>query len=261
MKPQFDSDLAGTQHWMQSFIVSPEDSLPEQLPDTMVTASTTLTATERAGIYRDMYLTRMDEALGVDYPALVQYLGADGFHDLTAQYVAAYPSRSYTLNRLGDHLPDFIGTLPDRPDRAFLQELARLELALTLVFDAEESPVLTAESLATVPAEAWETARLQPIAAFQLLAFEYPVSDYLTAVQDSQPAPKIRKQRNWLVVYRRNYTLHRMDLKRQAFELLSALAAGVPFGEAVVRSRVRPKHLFGWFREWTSEGFFQPVSL
>ena len=32
-----------------------------------------------------------------------------------ARYVDVYPSRSYTLNRLGDDLPRFVGTLDDLP--------------------------------------------------------------------------------------------------------------------------------------------------
>lgn len=261
MKSQFEPGLVGTQRWMQEFIVAPEGAPPALEADHWVTASSRLTATERASIYRDMYLARLGDALEPDYPGLLHYLGHEAFGALVARYVEAHPSRRYTLNRLGDHFPEFIAAMEDRSDRGFLHDLARLELAITTVFDAEESPALTPEAIAAVPGEAWETARLQLSGALQLLAFDYPVNAYLTAIRAGDPLPGMGKHRSWVAVYRRDYSVRRMDLKRPAFELLRALATGKPFGEAVVSSRVRPKQLFGWFREWTSEGFFQSVSL
>ena len=53
--------------------ISREDALA------MVQPSATLTALERVGIYRDMYLARLSEALESDYPGLLHYLGKDGF--------------------------------------------------------------------------------------------------------------------------------------------------------------------------------------
>jgi hypothetical protein len=268
MKPQlFDPGLARTQRWMQAFILAPgtdEEALaaPQveaeiSKPDAvaMVQPSVTLTAVERVAIYRDMYLTRLGEALETDYPGVLHYLGPEDFDTLVARYLDAYPSRSYTLNRLGDHLPAFL----ERPK--FVQELARLELALTQVFDAEESPVLTLEAIAAVPPEAWQKARLRPIAALQLLSFAYPVSEYLGGVDGENPLPKIRKRQTWVAAYRKNFNVHRLDLKRAAFELLSALVAGTPVGEAVAQSRTSEKQLFAWFREWTAEGLFQSVSV
>src|SRR5262245_18981807 len=74
----------------------------------IVLPSKTLDSYLRIGIYRDMYLARLREALASDYPALMHYLGDEAFTRLACDYVHAYPSRSYTLNRLGDHLPEYI---------------------------------------------------------------------------------------------------------------------------------------------------------
>ncbi len=183
------------QRWMQTFIVHPgseEDALAaaasEGIPTDEVTRvilpSSTLTSLERVGVYREMYLLRLAEALDTDYPALAHFLGGEAFNDLVAGYVEAFPSRSYTLNRLGDHLPEYIRTAPGIARRAFLHDLARLELAVSQVFDAPESPVLTEEQIAQVPTEAWADARLRPIEAFRLLSFQYPVNAYLTSVKE-----------------------------------------------------------------------------
>src|SRR5207245_10982155 len=75
---------------------------PERLGD-VVLPSRTLAPAQRVEIYQRMYLLRMEEALGIDYPALQHFLGRRRFRDLVRDYVASFPSRSYTLNRLGHH--------------------------------------------------------------------------------------------------------------------------------------------------------------
>src|SRR5438105_10352999 len=228
------ADLVRTQRWMQAFILAPgeldEDALhaeavqaeiPADEALKLVLRSDTLTSLERVGIYRGMYLARLSEALETDYPAVRHFLGEDGFYDLTARYVAVYPSQSYTLNRLGDHLPDFIATQTDLPKQDFVHDLAQLELALTMIFDAEETPVLTAEQIAAVPPDAWENARLKPIQAMRVMAFHYPVSAYLGGVDEENPFPRLRKQDTWVVAYRHKFNLHRRNLTRPAYELLN----------------------------------------
>ncbi len=271
MKRLSDPGLARTQRWMQAFILAEgEDQAALMAPQVqaeipgeealkLVLPSLTLTPLERVGIYRSMYLSRLGEALETDYPALLHFLGQEGFYSLAARYLDAYPSRSYTLNRLGDHLPEFIRAQTDLPKAEFLHDLARLELALTEVFDEQESPALRAEAIAALSPEAWETAILKPVAAFRLLAFRYPVSEYIGAVDQENAFPQNRRKPSFVAAYRKNYNVHRLDLSRRAFQLLKALAAGTPVGQAVADSQITEKQLFQWFRDWTGEGFFQTV--
>ncbi|HEX6896719.1 MAG TPA: DNA-binding domain-containing protein [Bryobacteraceae bacterium] len=275
-----DPGLEKIQRWMQACILNQgtaeeaiaseaaQAAIPAVQAREIVLPSKTLSALERLDIYRDMYLLRMEEALSIDYPALKHFLGDDTFMRLVARYVDAYPSRSYTLNRLGDHLCDFIAQMDDLPRKDFCHDLARLEFALTCIFDAPESPTLNAEAVQAVPADAWENAILKPVEAFRLLRFNYPVSRYLGAVDEENEFPRIARKRTWIVAYRHNYGLHRMDLTQPAYELLSSLAAGNSLGQAITsvmtrkwRPAVKQSDLFGWFRDWMAEGFFQSVEL
>jgi hypothetical protein len=272
--------LARVQRWMQALIQDQgtceeaiaseraQAEIPADQARTVVLPSKTLSSFERLDIYREMYLQRMEEALSSDYPALKHYLGDEEFLRMVARYVEVYPSRSYTLNRLGDHLPEFLATLDDLAKRDFCHQLARLEYALTGVFDAGETAPLTPQAVQAVPQDAWETARLKPIEAFKLLAFEYPVSRYLGFVDEENPAPRLARKKTWIVAYRRNYHVHRMDLTQPAYELLSTLASGQTVGDAIVsvmtrkfRPAVQEKQLFEWFRDWMAEGLFQAVEL
>ena len=271
------------QRWMQAVIVDPgaasravrsraaEGEWPSARVGDVIRPSATLTAVERVGIYHDMYLLRMEEALATDFPGLKHRVGPAAFFDLVRGYVQEYPSRHFSLNRLGDHLPDYIRRAPGLGRRrGFCFDLARLELALSRAFDAPHTPALTAEAIAAVPAEAWEGARLVPVAALALLAFRHPVGAYLDSVTDAEEHhhPPMAREATWAVVYRRDYAVFRQDLSRGAHDQLSELVAGRCVGEAVAaalrrRGRARPSEgdLFRFFREWTAGGLFQAVRL
>ncbi|MFI5181634.1 MAG: putative DNA-binding domain-containing protein, partial [Thermoanaerobaculia bacterium] len=145
-----DVALRRLQRFVQSVVVHPGKTrtaavraarreLGTDRPEKALRPSRRLSAVDRIGIYQGMYLLRMREALAADYPGLAHALGEGGFSEFVRAYVARHPSRSYTLNRLGDHVPGYLAR-SKRPDRAFLADLARLELAVTRVFDAFAPP-------------------------------------------------------------------------------------------------------------------------
>jgi Putative DNA-binding domain len=268
------------QRWMQAVIVDPglasaapfaAGARAEVAPDRIaevVLPSARLSAVERVGIYHDMYLLRMEEALATDYPGLKHRLGDRGFFDLVREYVQEYPSRHFSLNRLGDQLPQYVSRAPGLKRRAFCHDLARLEQAFAQVFDAPRTPAITAEAIAGVPADRWEGARLVPVAALALLAFRYPVGAYLDSVSDEagHSHPPLRREDTWAVVFRRDDSVWRKDLSRSAHHLLRELAEGRTVGEAVtsamrLRGRDRPTEhvLFRLFRDFSAAGLFQRI--
>ena len=271
--------LERLQRWMQSVVVhsgsvdealrGAEAEVPAGRVGEVVLPSKTLTAAERVGIYQAMYPLRMAEALQADYPALAHYLGDEGFKDLVQGYVGAFPSRTYTLNRLGEHLPEYVKTAPGVKRPEFCHDLARLELAVSEVFDAPETPALSEKAIASVSPEAWEHAVLAPVEAFRLRAFRYPVNKYLQTVKDDDhDHPKARLKDTWVAVYRRDYAVYRLELSRAAHDLLADLVGGRPLGAALSRAvvgggrRAPTEHeLFRWFREWVSGGVFRSVTL
>jgi hypothetical protein len=274
-----DLDLARTQRWMQA-VVTDLDSVEagirsraarkEIAPAAVarfILPSPTLTSPERLEVYQGMYFLRMRDALLSDYPVTARFLGDEGFAALVRGYVKTHPSRTYTLNRLGDRLPAYVRRTPGIPERGFLADLVGLELAITEVFDAFSSPALTPEAVAAVPAEAWERARLVPVEAFRLLALAHPANDYLQAVRDEKRRlPPRRPRANRLAVYRSGLDVYRFALERDAHDLLALLVKGVPLGRAIARARVRHRRLgetrvFVLFRDWIAAGFFRAVEV
>jgi hypothetical protein len=273
--------LRRLQQWMHELVVHPgriDEAVrsararaivrPRRVGE-VVRPSRTLDPLARLDIYHGMYPLRMRDALRADYPGLSHFLGQARFDRLVRDYVRAHPSRSYTLNRLGDHLPAYIraGGGKLKP-RAFCHDLARLELAMTEVFDEEETEVLGADEVAGVGEESWEHAVLRPIPAFRLLSLGTNAGDYLSTVREEghdHPRPSRRVDR--VVVYRRRYAVYHLSLPRAAFALLTDVAAGVPLGRALARAMRRRggpppgREFFVWFRRWVSEGLFRTVEL
>ena len=112
--------LGGLQRWLQAVIEAPGPVAralrsreaarlvrPGRTRD-VVLPSASLSAAERVGVYHDMYMPRMLEALESDYPGLAHFLGEAAWQRLVRGYVSAHPSRSHSLNELGRRLPEFV---------------------------------------------------------------------------------------------------------------------------------------------------------
>ena len=273
--------LPRMQRWMQEVVVHPGDiaeavaspsakkALGRAAIEDVILPSRSLEPVDRVGIYQGMYLMRMEEALESDYPSLKHLLGGHAWSALVRDYVAAHPSVTYTLNRLGDHFPDFVGKWPGAKRPELCHDLARLELAMAEVFDAPETEPLSDAQIAAVPPESWEKARLAPIEAFRLLSFRYPVNAYLQSVRDEDHNhPDLKRKDTYIAIYRRDYSVWRHDLSQPAFDLLTDLVAGKPLGKAVAAAIARggrraptTDQLFRWFREWAAGGVFKSVRL
>jgi len=198
-------------------------------PEAVLLPSRTLTAVERIGIYQGMYLLRMRDALAADYPALRHALGDEAFMELVRVYVQRHPSRSYTLNRLGDRLPSYLARTRRFPHGRFLAELARLELAVTLAFDAE-----TPEAVRRIrPAGVGETTTFRPSPTLRFLSFRYPVGAYLDAVREGRSPTVPRPARTRIALWRNGTSVRRLDLTPGADGLLGRLATGRALGDAL----------------------------
>jgi hypothetical protein len=272
--------LAATQAWMQAVLVHPEGAesglsapearrhlAPEDAPH-VIRERGVLTAPERLQIYAGMYPLRMNDALRSDYPALAAFLGVRGFERLVRDYVSAHPSRSFTLARLGDRLPAFVAVCGSPRHRSLLADVARLDLAATQVFDAEEAAPVDPSALAAVPVAEWPGVKLVPAPPFRLLSVRPGAIDVLDAVLEGRSIPKkVGRGRVEVAFYRQDFEVRRRTLGPFEGNLLASLVAGETLGAALeLAARTSSEGfppgeiLSGWFAEWTRLGFFAGIS-
>ncbi|MCZ8074983.1 MAG: DNA-binding domain-containing protein [Paucibacter sp.] len=143
-------------------------------------------------VYQQAYRARLISALRDNHEVLHRALGDAEFEALALAYLHAQPPRHASLRWWGDGLADFMASLPvageastesDLPRQqgqvlphAALVDLARMDWALRMAFDAAESEALSAEDLRAVQPEAWPALRLRLRPGVQLLSLDWVVA-------------------------------------------------------------------------------------
>jgi hypothetical protein len=252
-------DFEATVRWFQASVVAPHER-GRRAPapaDRFVLPSRTLRPEQRMAIYADAYLARLVEALEKDFPAVARILGPRAFHERCRGYLERFPSRSRSLNSLGRRLPEVLS--------GAARDLARVEAAMSDVFDAEPAEPLRPSDFARIAPERLADARLDFVPAFRLLELDHAANPYIDAVRQERAAvPRLKHVRSWMAVYRKEFQVRRLDLKEPAFAALSALQRGRTVSQAVAaaaRSWSDPPkwlqpQIRRWFGEWATEGFF-----
>lgn len=210
------------QAWMQSVILRRPGTDAPQVAD-IVCSSERLTADRHIEIYMRSYVARLLECMRNQFRALSFALG-DLFDDFAAQYLAEYPSGSYTLNDLGARFPAYLQqTRPDAdsaekeswPD--FMIELATFEYALSVIFDQE------ADENADYASEATPDSLLRPAPVLHLFRHTFPVCTYYLEVSRRNEPELPFPQESCCAVVRRDYKLGLFELRPAQYYFLSCL--------------------------------------
>jgi hypothetical protein len=245
----------------------------------VICRSNNLSAEDRISIYANAFYARLLECLGECVPVLKRTVGDDVFNEFAFGYLQNYPSRSYTLNHLGDHFAQHLReTKPDDEQATWpdlLIDLAEMEWAIAQVFDGrgiENEPVLSAQDLQSIAPDQWPRTRLVLSPCVRLLCFSYPINTYYSAVrraaEDEDVAiPEAKAQ--WIALSRRDYVVQRYELSLPQYELLDALAGSNTIEDAIKRAGESTdmsddqlaQSLQQWFTQWTADGFFAAVEL
>lgn len=266
------ADLAGLQAWFQGAVVHP--SLPHgpccaeiEPAEAHVLPSRTLTPAERVAIYADMHVARLVNVLAEDYPAVRAVAGAEEFERLARGYLADHPPHSFTLSVLGRHVPAWIADRAEVENGALLADVARVELAMTRVFDAPREVALEPADIAALPASTWADPRPRLIGALELLELGHRANAIVRAVRQGEEMPPLDPARTRLVVWRKDDVVWRRDLDPAAFAALSALRAGASLADAIAAAEAAhagdPAELeprvAQWMSDWSQDGFFSSI--
>lgn len=221
--------LADVQTWMQAAILADGDPRTRDV----VRDGNRMTAEARLGIYASAYRQRLLECLESEYPILAALVGPTAFELFARGYIAATPSRSYTLYDFGAGFADYLAAArpagdgtPQTPE-AVPAALAQLERA--------KAEVLRARGIEQ--ASAPQTGGLDPVLAgmlgltgahtlpdsVRLMALPFDFSTTLAAVEQGEepgfpvPAP------SFVAVSRVNYRLEVHRLEAWQYDWLAAL--------------------------------------
>lgn len=226
--------------------------------DTVVEHSTHLTAAQRLGLYSRGYTLRLLECLRSMHPALRHALGDAVFEAFALDYLAAGPSRSYTLHQLN---AGFAGHLEaSRPEVAegeqpwpeFLVDLARLERSFMEVFDGPgtEGAGHTRPELPRRPRHDGRRMAFVANPSLRLHSSRYPVGRYLNDVREGRNPSLPQPQRSHLALFRREFRVRQIALTGPGYRALGLLAAGRTVACAADETGQDAMTVWEWAARW-----------
>jgi hypothetical protein len=222
-----------------------------------------LSAEEQLDVYREQFWLRHLASLREDYVAVEHLLGKDRFEALVRAYLDEHPPRHFSLQRLGDAMPDFVESASPWSRDPFLCDLVRVEQAFVFLFDAPDARPFDPAMVANVPEDAWPRATIRLSPAFRILHLGSEAHLYRAAARTGD-APAIPERKpTHLAVARGKTSLEYMALGEAQSVLLEKLRAGAPLGEACARTQAElsldaaafEADLGGWFQGWTAWGW------
>jgi hypothetical protein len=256
-----------------------------EVAEEFIAPNSRLTAFERLEIYNRQYWFRLQSAFTEDFPGLRAVIGAERFDVLMNAYLAAHPSRSFTLRNLGSKLHHWLTQNPQYAGRrlALALDVVRVEWACIEAFDNAEFPPLSAEEVAAINADS--RLALQP--HVQLLALQYPADDLVLDMhrqqkresseagtrpethEDEDYTPlRLRKRATWLAVHRAAFSLYYKRLTGSEYRTLTAIREGRTLPEALEAGFIGSHLAIGtqlnlvrtWFANWAELGWIcKPV--
>jgi hypothetical protein len=226
---------------------------------------------DRLDVYREQYWLRHVPSLEEDYPTLSWALGGPApFRELAIRYLTAVPPRTGDLQRLGEGLPSYVANNAPWQGDLLVSDAARIDWAFMEAFDAADAPPFDVGVLSVAPEDAWPLATIMFHPAVRALTLGHPVHDLRQAVKDGSARDRPAAATTHVVVWRDSACrLQAVAIEQQAFALLSALASGVPLGQACdaiaftsgdteSAADLGPK-VSSWFQRWTASGWVSSV--
>jgi hypothetical protein len=211
--------------------IAARDAAASASVDEMVVGDTRLSAIDRLDVYAGMYFVRIHDVLAEELARTAAAVGAEAFHGLVTDYLAACPPSHPSLREAGARLPDFLAGHPLAAARPWLAELARLERARFEVFDGPDATPATIAALREVSPERFGLIRFRLIPSHRLLTNRFAVSEIWRS-DDPGGAPP-RAEPETLIVWRRDVTVFHRPADADEARWLPALAGdgGLVFTE------------------------------
>ncbi|KAA0950599.1 MULTISPECIES: DNA-binding domain-containing protein [unclassified Pseudomonas] len=216
-------------------------------------------------IYHNAYLARLQEVMRGDFPAVWHWLGDEEFAALVAAYISRYPSAHFSLRWLGQRFERFIGEHLVAEQSAPLVELARLEWAFTLAFDAPEGEPLTVSDMAALAPEEWPGLQVELAPSVQQVLCRFNSLGIWRSVKDQTGFPGSQELplAEVCLVWRDRHVCRYRSLKpAQACALAAMVTIGWNFSElcaelAVSYQEGAPLQAVTWLKQWVQDGLLQ----
>ncbi|WP_073656667.1 hypothetical protein [Pseudomonas aeruginosa] len=209
----------------------------------------------------------MDMRAGTE-TALARVVAVFGAAKPHCAYLRVHPSQHFSLRWLGAQLADFIEGYLVPAQAAPLSELARLEWAFTLAFDAPEGQPMSLTQMAEMPVEDWPTLqlRLLPSVQWQVCGHNSLAIWRACKEQGEFPGSLVLAEAEVCLIWREQLiTRFRSLAAAEAAALQGMNEQGWTFAELCAQlsdlGEKAPLQAVTWLRQWLSDGLLQRHSM
>lgn len=256
--PNIITPLAEAQTTMQQAILL--GAAIDSQPDAWIKAKAEITPHDQLAVYVNAYRYRLYDVTAEEYPVLKYYVGEERFDRLLKDFVNIVHSNHFNVGRYSSLLPEFLAQTAMVDN--FALEIAHLENVISQLVDWPETTVLEASDLAHITPEILMETVLYPRQALQLMAFNYPVNSYYRGVMEEKQPAMPQQEKAFLVVFRHEDAVWRMDVEENEYYLLQKLFAGSTIGSALDLLQTElslpedelATNLSLWFSRWMRNG-------
>ena len=214
-----------------------------------------LDADARLAIYHRAYRSRLRQALCEAYDKTWTFIGDELFAELANSYIAAQPSQHANLRWFGGGLAAHAAA--QMADYPFIAELAELEWALSLAFDADDAAPLTGADLGAIAPEAWGGLQFALHPSVHILDMDWNAVALWQALAAGAEPPEVEQSAvatHWLV-WRQGEQPHFRSLPPGEAEALYRIAEGATFGEVCAAAGEKAMlALAGYLQHWLAQG-------
>ncbi|MGH8334986.1 MAG: HvfC/BufC family peptide modification chaperone [Pseudomonas fluorescens] len=225
----------------------------------------TLDVNTGLAIYHNAYQARLLEVLRGDFPAIWHWLGDDEFEQLAAAYIRHYPSGHYSLRWFGKGFEAFIREHLVAEQSAPLAELAALEWAFTLAFDAPLGIPMTLQDMTLLAPEDWPTLRVSPSPTLQWCECAFNSVALWQSVKNETPFPgsTALDEPHIVVISRSELVCQYRSLESaEANALKGMFQGGLDFAQLCSNLSARygegaPLQAVTWLKQWIHDGWLE----
>ena len=181
----------------------------------------------RLAVYRGNLAEHWRRALANAYPVILRLVGEDFFGGLARAYGQAHPSQDPDLNRFGAHFAGFLDGFAPAAELPWLGDMARLEWAVHLAWQAPDVAPLGIGALAGLDPAQLAASRLVLHPSCALLRSRWAVAQLWLAHQDGGPGfPATMDAPGAALVVRVGWKGEVIKLEGADYLALERLAAG-----------------------------------
>lgn len=215
----------------------------------------------RLDIYHHAYRARLTEALRSNYPVLHRVLGDEAFGQLALSYLAEHPSQRPSIRWFGHRLSDWSRRHPQALPHPALADLAAMEWALGLSFDAADATPLSFEDLVRLPACDWPGARFAAHPSVALLHLQWAVEPIWRSLTEDENGSSDEPvaHAHTLLIWRQELDTRWRSLEPDESDALTASLAGEAFSTlceraAGIHGDEAPAWVASALRRWVDDG-------